>query len=545
MSTMDETCDVVVVGSGSAGLSAALRAAAGGLSVVVLEKTEHLGGTSAMSGAGTWIPANAVGIAAGFPDTPADALTYLRATAPDEWQAREDDLWRAFTEAAPKMFDFLVAATPLDFELVPEPDPYAERPGGKRDGRMLSPRALSRRLLGPLARRLRGSTLPHLFTYGELVRHDPYHHPIRTALALLPTLARRILTGERGQGSALVIGLLRGCLDKGVRIETTARVRELLTDPDDGAVVGVRFEQGGVTRRLAARRGVVLASGGFEWNAALRERHFPGPLDRIGSPRGNEGDGQEMAAAVGAALDRMDQANIYPCVPTVYEGRPHGLPLTFQAERHAIVVDRTGRRFIAETDFNIGEALDRRDPTTGAPVHLPAWVIADARFLGRSLPFRWYARKDPAWLVRADSLAALAARIGVPADALAETVARFNRFCDEGRDLDFHRGESAFEAYKAHGPEGRLGRLDRPPFVALSLNRSILGTKGGARTDAAARVLRPDGSVVGGLFAAGLAMANPIGTRAVGAGTTIGPNLTWGFIAAETILKDNGPRGSA
>lgn len=506
---------------------------------MILEKTDKLGGTSAMSGAGVWIPANHHARAAGLQDSADEALTYLRAASPQHWQAEEDSLWQAFCRTAPRMLEFLEAASPLRFALVNEPDPMSEYPGGKRMGRMVSPGALSRRLLGNYASRLRRSTLPHLFTYQEIVDTDPYHHPVRSGLRLMPRLLWRWLTDSGGQGTALMTGLAKGCVDAGCRFELRARALKLTTDPSDGSVTGAVVEQDGRQRTVEARRGVVLATGGFEWDAELLQRHFPGPLDRRGSPRTNTGDGQKMAAAVGARLDRMDQANVHPCLPTRYEGQPHGLPMVFQAEPHAIVVDRTGCRFVSESDFNIGEAMDRRDPETGTPVHLPVWLIGDRRFLGRSLPFRWYAGKERDWIVKARTLDALAARIGVPADALATTVARFNTFCDRGRDEDFHRGESAWESYKSHGPEGKLGRIDEAPFLAMSLNRSILGTKGGARTNDKGQVLRPDSSVIAGLYAAGLAMANPIGTRAVGAGTTIGPNMTWGFICAETLLQQN------
>jgi 3-oxosteroid 1-dehydrogenase len=203
------------------------------------------------------------------------------------------------------------------------------------------------------------------------------------------------------------------------------------------------------------------------------------------------------------------------------------------------VVDCAGRRFVSEYDFNIGEALDRRDPLTGEPKHLPAWVIADRRFLRQGPPFLWYARKSPNWLIWARSLGELAKKIRLPANEVEKTVDRYNRFCVTGRDLDFHRGESAWEQFKAGGPDNALGSIERAPFFAVPFGRSILGTKGGARTDANGRVLRPDGSVIAGLYAAGLAMANPIGTRAVGPGTTIGPNLTWGFICAQSLLEDS------
>ena len=532
-----DACDVLVIGSGSAALSAALRCAVGGLRVTVLEKTGRLGGTSAMSGAGTWIPANHHAANARIQDSPAEALDYMRATSPRGWQETEDDLWVAFVLNASAMLAFLEKNTPLRFALTEEPDTMAEQPGGKRRGRMLSPLSLRRALAGPYAGRIRTSTLPHLYTYQEVYDGDLYHRPVRATIKFAHKLLWRLLTGSRAQGTALITGLLSGCLAHGCRIELNSRVVQLRAE--DGSIVGVATEHHGKLREYRARRGVVIATGGFEWDSDLLSEHFPGALDRLGSPRSNTGDGQRMAAAVGAQLAHMDQANVYPTMPTYYEGQPHGIPLIFQAEPHAILVDRNGKRFVSEYDFNIGEAIDRRD-ADGRPLHLPAWVIADRRFLAQAPPFLWYARKQKGWLVKAPTLARLADKIGIVAAELETTVARYNLFCESGRDLDFHRGESVWEEFKAGGGrETSLASVERAPFFAMPLNRSILGTKGGARTNAKGQVLRPDGSVIAGLYAAGLSMANPIGTRAVGPGTTIGPNLTWGFICGTSLLGDN------
>ncbi|MGF7160927.1 3-oxosteroid 1-dehydrogenase [Rhodoligotrophos appendicifer] len=535
-----ETFDVVIVGSGSAALSAALRAATGGLSVVILEKSDKLGGTSAMSGSGTWIPANHVARRAGMADSQEEALEYIRSASPEGWHAEEDEHWQKFIATAPRMLEFLEQETPLEFALAEEPDIFADRPGGKGSmTRMLSPKPLSRRLLGRYGPKLRRSTLPQLFTYQEVYDGDLYHSPISVFLKLWPKLIWRYLTQTRAMGNALMIGLIKGCLDKGCRFELETRVVELIQDEDDGRIRGVVAETGGKRRSVHARRGVVLATGGFEWNKELFSKHFPGPLDRIGSPRTNSGDGQLLAQKAGAALDRMDQANVYPTLPTRYEGELHGIPMTYQAEPHAIMVDRTGKRFASEYDFNIGKAIDRRDPETGEPVHLPIWMITDQRYMRLSLPFLWYARKDPSWIVKANTLEELAGKTGLPADVLKETVARFNRFCEQGRDDDFHRGEGAWESFKAGGTENAFGTIEKPPYYAMSVNRSIMGTKGGARTNIRGEVLRPDRSVIPGLYAAGLAMANPIGTLAIGAGTTIGPNLTWGFVCGESLLMTN------
>src|SRR5215813_13773345 len=399
--------DIIVVGSGAAGLAAALTAAVGGARVLVLEKSALIGGTSAMSGAGTWVPANHHMLAAGLEDSPEQVLAYLRATAPAGWQQQEDDLWKAFAAAAPPMLAFLEAHTPLRFELVHHPDLYVEAPGGRFSGRMVSPKPLSRNLVGRWRRRIRGSTLPQLFTYRELVIGAVLARPLRTIAAMLPTLAYRLLTRRVGMGNALIVGLLKGCLDHGCEIVAGARARRLLTD-GDGRVTGVEAEIGGRVATLLARCGVVLASGGFEWNSDLLARHFPGEVGLIGGPSSNTGDGHAMAAAVGAALARMDQANIYPALPTVYEGRRQALPLTVLYHAHCILVNRLGSRFVNEGSPNVGAVLDMRDPATGLPVHLPAWQIFDARYARDNRVVMRYARRDRRWLRRADSLADLA-----------------------------------------------------------------------------------------------------------------------------------------
>lgn len=535
-----DSYDVVVIGTGSAACSAALRAAKGGLKVLAIEKTAKLGGTSAMSGSGVWIPANHIAAVAGIADSQEEALAYLRAIQPADWGDKEDLRHAAFVKNAPVMLKFITENTPIDFRLIDEPDPYVEAPGGKKYGRMMSPMPLSRRLLGKYTSKIRRSTLPHGFTYQENVNLDLYHTPFRAGLKMWPKLVWRWLRNAGAQGTALMTGLIKGCLDSGVEFRLETRAVGLVQD-ETGRITGVEIDHGGKRDIVSARRGVVIASGGFEWDKSMREKYFPGPFDRIGTPSGNEGDGQKMAASVGAHMDHMEQANVYACLPTRYEGKRYGLPINFLYEPHSIVVNRYGRRFVSEADFNSGEAIDLRNPD-GSPVHLPCFMIGDHRYLKTSFPFRWYAAYEPEWVQKADTIDELASKLGLPAIELRNTIARWNSFCAKGRDEDFHRGETYWEGKKdGPGKDGaiRLEPIDKPPYIGLSLNRSIIGTKGGPRTNEMGQVLRKDGSIIPGLYAAGLAMANPIGTRAVGAGTTLGPNLTWGFISAETILKHN------
>lgn len=524
--------DVVVLGSGSAGLAAALTTSAGGLATAIVEKSAMIGGTTALSGAVTWVPANHHARATGLRDSAEEALAYLRAASPPGWRETEEPLWRSFVSAAPRMLAFLEAASPLRFCLCHGPDPLADLPGTKAHGRAVSPQPLRRALIGAYARALRPPMLTHLVTYQEAHALDAFRRPRRSAVLLAPRLAWRWLTGTRTSGTALIIGLLKGCLNHGCRLLLETAGVELLRDDVTGVVAGVVVAHAGARRRLLARRGVVLASGGFEWDPARLAEHFPGAIDFIASPRTNTGDAHRMAERAGAALAHMDQANLSPAAPIRYDGAIQGISLYFHREPNAIVVDRTGRRFVNEWLFNLGETIDARDPNTGGARHLPAWLITDRAFLRRQPLVRRFARRRRGWLVRAGSLPELARKIGVPGDALAETVARFNRFCALGTDADFHREQVP------GGPDAadRLAPIARPPFLAVPFNRSFVSTKGGPRTNALGQVLRADGTVITGLYCAGVAMANPIGTRAVGSGTTIGPNLTWGFICGQSLL---------
>lgn len=514
------SCDVLVVGSGSAGLVAALTSAVKGLSTVIIEKSGKIGGTTAMSGAGIWIPDNHHARIAGLPDNGESALDYLRSTAPQGWQQTEDELWQRFVAEAPLMLEFVERHTPLRFALAPGPDPYPQYAGSRSTGRMLSPRPLSRRLLGPLARRLRQPPFPHIYTYQEAVASGVYRRPIRTALRHAPHLAWRLLTDQRAKGTALVTGLLRGCLDHGVRVILNAPAIDLQQDPVTGGVNGAVMRQGNSIGTIHARCGVVLATGGFEWDAGRLAIHFPGPVDFIASPRENTGDGHAMAERAGAALAHMDQANIVPAMPATYEGKPHALSLFYHREPNILVVDRNGKRFVNEHLFNLGEVLDARQDD-GLPQHLPAWLISDRSFLRHSLVFRWYMRSRPDWVVRAHGLPALADRLGLPVEAVIATLMRFNAMAECGVDTDFGRQD--------------LKPICGPHYVAVPFNRSFVSTKGGPRTNAKSQVLRPDGSAIDGLYCAGVAMANPIGSRGVGSGTTLGPNMTWGYIAGLSL----------
>jgi 3-oxosteroid 1-dehydrogenase len=267
-------------------------------------------------------------------------------------------------------------------------------------------------------------------------------------------------------------------------------------------------------------------------------KYFP-DLQLGGAPRTNTGDGQRMAAEIGAELAHMDQANIAPATFTAYEGERHAQPLYESYGPHCILVNREGRRFVSEGSPALGTAMDERG-SDGRPKHVPVWRIFDSRYVNRLSAM--YAAKDPGFVRKADTIEALASKIDLDPQTLRATVDRFNGWSKEGVDRDFHRGETAWERYYTaakNNSNGALGTVEQPPFFAAPFLYASVGTKGGPRTNRHCEVLRPDKSVIGGLYCAGIAMASPIGTKAVGAGTTIGPCLTFGYIAGKAIVRRN------
>ena len=535
--------DVVVIGSGAAGLSAALSAGARGSRVLVVEKSALVGGTTALSGGGIWVPCHHYQSAIGAVDSPQEALEYIRAVAPQGWHNVEEPLWAAFVDHAPRMLAFVEANSPLRFGPCLEPDPYVEAPGGKRFGRMVSPRPVSDWPLGAWRRRIRGPMFSPWLNYEEVHDSPFYAEHRRILLRLAPRMLYRAATRKRVMGNALVVGLLRGCLEHGCTVWTGTAARRLLKR--DGRVDGVALERDGESIEVGALKGVVLASGGFEWNPQMMAEHFPGPVEWTGSPSTNTGDGQRMAAEIGAKLDRMDQALLFGTTAVGYEGHVRGAPAGDYYLPHSMIVDRHGKRFMNEKEMNIGVALSARDARTREPLHLPAWRIYDGQFASK-YPLALPKSNAYATCVSDTTLDGLARRIGVDAATLVETAARFSRFARAGRDEDFGRGDSYWDRNRmvdpGNAPSPTLGTIEMPPFYAYPFKASFLGTKGGPRTDARGRVTDGDGDVIRGLYAAGNVMANPFGTKAVGAGTTLGPCLTWGYICG---LDAHGERPSA
>jgi 3-oxosteroid 1-dehydrogenase len=537
----EETTDVIVIGSGAAGLTAALTAAAAGKTVRVIEKTAVLGGTSAMSGGMTWIPANHYAADAGQVDSPAEALEYMRAAHPPGWEETEYELWKRQVEEGPEMLRLIEARSPVRFRLTDVPDPFQELPGASCN-RILAVEPLSRKILGPFRRKVRRSTIPQQLTFHETVAVNLFRQPVLGMIKSWRILLARFLSDAVAQGGGLIVGLLKGCLDAGCVFELSTRALSLTID-DSGSVNGVEVDQGGKRIRFRARSGVILASGGFEWDDAMLATHFPSEIDFRSGPSSNEGDGHKMAQALGAAFAYMDQGNIVIQPPIRYEGRLHGLPLRIHAEPDAIIVDKTGRRFASEYEFWVYDRIMDRD-ANGELIHQPAWVISHWPMVKRTFLVGWLRHFKPGWLIKAKTLEELARKTGLPANNLRETVERFNAFARQGEDLDFQRGRSSFYERSVADSVGLMREIDRAPYVAYRFKPSLLGTKGGVRTDSSGRALRADGTAIPGLYCAGNVMANPTGARTPSqVGTTIGPYMTWGYICARALVRRNRSSG--
>ncbi len=550
--------DVVVVGAGGAGMTAALAAARRhGLSTVVVEKTAWFGGSTSRSGGGVWVPGNYALRAAGQvdPDDNARAKEYLQAIVGDVVPRVSRD---TYIDRGPEVLDFVRDQTPVRLKWVPDYADYQpEQPGGRVAGRSCEPVPMDARFLGEELERLHPpytkAPANLIVTQADFRRISLGMRTVRGPLTMLKVALARFIAGIRGRrmyamGAALAIGLRQGLIEAGVPVRYESELVDLLVD--GGRVVGIIVVgPDGVREEIRARRGVILGSGGFERNLEMREKHQPAPQDTdwTTGALGNTGGGILAGIAAGAETALMDEAWWGPTIPLP------GRPWFCLAERNlpgSFIVNSAGERFMNEA-LPYVEAVHeiQKGEATGVS-HVPAWLVFDQRYRNRYL-FAGIGPRQPfpgTWLkegvvVKASTLAGLAERIGAPVASLEATVERFNGFAATGVDEDFHRGESAYDKYYSDPtvrPNCSLHAVDQAPFYAVKLVPGDLGTKGGLVTDEHARVLRPDGSPIAGLYAAGNASAAVMGRTYAGPGATIGPAMVFGYLAAEAIASEAG-----
>lgn len=533
----DEVTDVVVVGSGGAALAAATLAADGGASVVLLEKDDVLGGTTGVSGGAMWVPQNHHLAPAGLEDSRDDAIAYITRIA--DRRALDPGLIEVFVDTAPEMLAYLEANTPLATQPVTNLHDYYEAirdrvPGCKDFSRSVEPLPFAARdELGPWADRLASRSTLLSLGASTTLQEDLAGRGGFTANR--DDLAARDRAGVRVKGAALVASLLKGLLDRGVDVRTSSPADELLLD--GRSVVGLVVNGPSGSRRIGARRGIVLACGGFEWNRDMVLGYLGVDVKPL-SHGGNTGDGHQMAMEAGAALGNMwsfwgNGASFDPTI-TAADGRP--MPQMLKGlGPGSIIVNGHGRRFMhggfTYNDFpRPFAAFDQQ--YAGYPNTPPAWVVFGPSVKGTKAILSAAADEPaPEWIAQADTVEGLAEAIGVDPEALADTIARYNEHAARGEDPEWSPPTWRAGAAAAEVPTP----VDGPPYYALQQWPATLGTNGGCRIDADGRVLGARSEVIDGLYAAGNTAAAPLGGAYLGGGTPIASGMTFGYLAGRHV----------
>jgi succinate dehydrogenase/fumarate reductase flavoprotein subunit len=554
--------DVVVVGAGAGGMTAAAIAAAQGLKVLLIEKTEFVGGTTAWSGGMVWIPANAKMQDVGLSDSRADAEAYLSSTVPESDNAA---LRETFLSRGPEAIAYLEANTEVRLQPVRVyPDYYPDRPGATAGGRVLEPIVFDGARLGADFRRLR-PPLPEFTLFGGMMvnRLDIPHlrkvgRSLRSTLRsmkLVTQYALQRLRAPRGTtlhlGNALAARLYASLLARKVEVVFGVSVERLLIE--QGAVRGVMVAAP-FKRSIVTRKGVVLATGGFSHNPALRERFFPAGAGSVSATAtAGTGDGLRLAMAAGASLASRVADPAYWVPASLFkraDGSQGVFPhtVTDRAKPGIIAVNASGQRFVNEAlsyhEFVRAMLRDGND-AANRPFHL----ICDRRFLwsyglGRIQPFTWNYKHyvESGELIEALNIETLADAIGADRFALAATVTNFNAHARDGRDSEFGRGGTIYQRHlgdPGRSPNPCVAPIEQAPFFALRIYPADLGTAVGLKIDEHARVLRDDGSVIAGLYACGNDMSSIMNGNYPGPGITLGPALTFGYIAGRHLAKAN------
>ncbi|MDD9381851.1 FAD-dependent oxidoreductase [Streptomyces sp. ZAF1911] len=539
--------DVVVVGSGAAGFAAAVTARLRGLSVLVVEKTDAYGGSTALSGGAIWVPGNFHLDRAALADTREKARAYLDATVGDRVPAARKD---AYLTHGPRMVKEFHDRTEIRFMYTPGySDYFPEAQGGMAQGRSIEPCIVDFKRLGPLGASMRRAGLP---TYGLTMTSYDFRFlnmvsrtwaGKRTSLKVGLRAVKALATGRKllSLGESLIARMRLSLEALGGELWLSAPLTGLVTDPA-GRVTGVRVLRAGREVTVAARGGVVLASGGFSHDQALREKHLPAPTSTAWThaAEGQTGDALKLGEELGAATDLLDKVWGAPSVCP-----PGEKPFFLVADRGIpgmVIVNEAGERYANEAlpyhaFVDRMYAADRPDART-----VPSWLILDARskaryifaglFPGQPFPKKWL---ESGFLKKADTVEELARQISAP--GLPAAIARFNSFAEVGTDKDFGRGESVYDRYYGDPtlPNPNLAPIEKGPFYAVPVHPGDIGTKGGLVTDTDGRVLREDSTPIPGLYASGNCSAAVMGETYPGPGATIGPAMAFGWAAVNAI----------
>lgn len=565
----DHSVDVLVMGSGGAGQTAAIRARDLGLDVLIVEKGDTWGGSTAMSAGAVWLPDNQAMKDLGLADSEDEGVRYMvHLTGGTIPEARI----RTFIREGNRMVAYLAARTHLRFtSLGTYPDYVPEDPGGSLGGRSLDPEPFDGNELGEEFRTLHDPYPPAMIMGKFLLTVPQAQELLQPGLGakmimvkgMLKYAARARRRKVHGRdpfltmGQALMGRLRLSLIERGVPLWLRAPVLSFVEE--DGRIVGAQITRDGKPMAIETRVGVMVAAGGFERNDAMRKQYQRAPIEAswtVGN-YDNTGDGILAGQAVGAKLDTELMREAWWMPATLAPDVKYTNVLMIEKSLpHGIFVNRDAKRFVNEGENYNDLVIKMYEQDAKDHASIPAWFIVDATYRSRynlgpvlpafvmsdkKLPPKW--QPGAGWLHRADTLDALARDIGLDPEALRATIERFNGFARTGVDEDFHRGASANDRYYSDPrakPNPTLGPIEKAPFYAIPVTPSDLGTKAGLVTDLGGRVLDENDRPIPGLYAAGNSSSTVMGTRYAGAGATIAPAMVFGFLAGEAMAADAG-----
>ncbi|KAL4969924.1 3-ketosteroid 1-dehydrogenase helE [Aspergillus stella-maris] len=556
--TFTEETDLLIIGSGAGALTANLTAKSHGLRTILIEKQPTIGGASAISGGGLWIPCNPVSAGCGIKDSPDAVLQYLAAAVGNVGSASSIARRKAFVTHGPEMVSFL---SKLGFKFMftrGYPDYYPDLPGamGKGGGRSIESVPFDVKKLGQWEEKLPAPIMPVAISTGDaalFTRMMSSPKALFQAMGKLVPLVLKTLAGQRlaSMGRGLVAQLLYLNLQNGasdIRLQTSL---SKLIQGSNGEVLGAEVKSlspsTSTTTTIRAIHGILLAAGGFAQNPQMRQQYLPSlsTTSWTSSPKSDTGDAITEGIRIGALTSLMDDAWWGPTILDPVNFKPH-FTLMERCLPHAFIVDSTGKRFMneAKSYTDAGHDMYERNNVEGVTA-IPAWLVMDENYRKRYSLGRLMARQRPSqealdkkMIFMADSLEELAEEIGVDPTGLVETTKRYNGMSAKGVDEDFGKGRYAYNQFfgdPAVRPNSNMGPLTRPPYYAIAIWPGDLGTKGGLLTDDFQRVLGQDEEHIPGLFAIGNTAASIMGRTYLGAGSTLGPAMTHGFIAANFV----------
>ena len=553
MSNFDETYDFVVVGSGGGSMCSALAMRTKGKSVLVVEKTSLIGGTSARSGGVMWIPNNRFMKRDGVEDSVEKAVTYLEAVSGgrNDTPGSTPERRRTYVIEGTKMVDFLVDQGIKLNRISYWPDYYDEMPGGSREGRTVIAELFNVNELGEDKKRFRPNAMEIMAPLDDLLKLQYVNKSWESKWIAVKMVTRTIFAKLTGKHYVLAGGALQGrmfqaSLKAGVEFLTDTPVTELIVE--DGAVKGIVMLKNGKPCRVGARLGVLVNAGGFSHNQAMRDQYQPGTQAKWTNTA--EGDTGEMIVEMmrhGAAIGQMEEmvGNQMSFPPGTENDPVKPVVQGVTAAPHCILVDQSGVRYMNEGGSYMAYCKGMLERNREVPA-VPSYAIMDHQFMkqymlagtlpGSKKPANWF---TSGFLKRADSIEELSALINVAPEALRGTVDRFNGFVAKNHDDDFNRGDRAYDKWLGdpfHEKNPSLGSISEGPFYAMAVVPGDVGTYGGVVTDSSARVLREDGSVIEGLYATGISTASSMGRVYPGAGASVGPSFVWGYVAAKHAL---------